>query len=117
MKVSVKGTQLPSPDIDGSRLTHLKTWTASSGRSASGKMTGRVQYYKYKLELKWGCLTNSEYKTLKNLFETEPQWFAVKVTDGTGVTNFTGYSGDLNYDHCSGDEKYYFGVTVEIVER
>lgn len=116
MKVSVKGKQLPSPEIDGTRLTHPKTWTASSGRAASGKMTGRVQYYKYKLELKWGCLTTNEFKTLKDIFEKEPQWFPVVVTDGLGTTQFTGYAGDLSYEKCINDQ-YYRGVTVEIVER
>ncbi len=120
MNVWIKGTKLPSPNMDGSNLTHPKTWTANSGRTASGKMTGRVQYYKYKLVLKWGCLSKSDYKTLRNLVETEPQWFAVKVTDGTGTTEFTGYSGDIAYEKCSvinDSEEYYMGVTVEIVER
>lgn len=118
MKVWVKGTQLPSPEMEGTTLTHPKTWTANSGRTASGKMTGRVQYYKYKLVLKWGCLTANEYKTLKNLFEKEPQFFSVKVTDGTGTTEFTGYAGDLSYEKCLNlDEAYYRGVSVEIVER
>lgn len=118
MEVWVKGTKLPSSNMDGSSLTHPKTWTSGSGRSASGKMTGRVQYYKYTLSLKWGCLTKSEYKTLKNLFETEPQFFAVKVTDGTGTTEFTGYAGDLSYEKCINlDNEYYMGVSIEIVER
>lgn len=117
MKVWVKGTQLPSPEMEGTTLTHPKTWTANSGRTASGKMTGRVQYYKYKLALKWGCLTKGEYKVLKNLFEKEPQFFSVKVDNGETI-EFAGYAGDLSYEKCLElNETYYRGVSVEIVER
>lgn len=116
MKVWAKGISLPSPNIEGSKLTHLKTWTSSTGRTASGLMSGRVQYLKYNLELVWGALTDEQFSVLKSICETGAQFFAVKVIDDTNTTiNFTGYAGDIGYARAQ--TGYYFGVTVTIVER
>lgn len=119
MTVYLNNTLIASPTMDGTKLTRPKTWATGAGRSASGTMTGRVQYFKYSLVLTWAWLTAAQYKTIKNICEGN-DYISVKVVDSsTGAVNFTAYAGDVDYSKESyiGSELWVGGVTVTLVER
>lgn len=119
MRVWCKSIEIPGLGTESTFLKK-KTWASNSGRSITGYSSGRVAYWKYTLSLKCPMITSSDYKKLKNIFETEPQYFQVKVIDDIGDTyNFTGYSGDLTYSSViqTDSGKYFQGVAVEVVEQ
>lgn len=118
MTVYLNNTLVPSPDMDGTKLIHPKTWASGAGRSASGNYTGRVQYFKYTLTLKWSWITSAQYKTIKQICESN-DFITVKVVEENGTTTFTAYSGDVDYakEGYAGKDKMYNGVTVTLVEK
>lgn len=119
MTVYLNNTLIASPNMDGTKLTRPKTWATGAGRSASGTMTGRVQYFKYSLVLSWSWLTAAQFRTIKNICEGS-DYLSVKVIDSnTGTVNFTAYAGDVDYskESYAGSELYVGGVTVTLVER
>ena len=55
-----------------------KTWEPNTGRNAAGTTVGSIRCWKYKIERKWSFLTEAQVKSLRNLFENKPDYFAVK---------------------------------------
>lgn len=120
MRIWCKGKEITGLGEDSTFLK-FKTWAPNSGRSATGKSTGRVAYWKYKASLKCPFVSSAQYKEMKSIFETEPQYFSVKVIDDLGDTyNLTMYSGDLSFSsavNCGDGETWFRGITVELVEQ
>lgn len=120
MRIWCKGIEIKGLGED-STFKRFKTWAPNSGRSSAGKSTGRVAYWKYKAFVKCPFVPKDDYKTFKSIFETEPQYFAVRVIDDNGEEhNLTMYSGDLQYSsvvNCGNGEIWYRGVEIELVEE
>ncbi len=120
MRVWIKGTEVPGLGMDSS-FKRFKTWASNSGRAVNGISTGRVQYRKWKAFIKCPMLTATQFVTLRNLCDNEPQYFAVKVIEDTGTEyNLTMYASDLDYSKiivCGNSEVYYQGVSVDLIEE
>ncbi|MBQ7757025.1 MAG: hypothetical protein IJ031_00100 [Oscillospiraceae bacterium] len=119
-RIWCKGTELTGFGDDCPMIKH-KTWANGSGRATTGLSTGRVAYWKYSVSLKFPFIPSSDFDKMENIFETEPQYFPVKVIDGNDQThNLTMYAGDLSYSsitNCGKGEIWYRGVSVELVEE
>lgn len=120
MRIWCKGQEITGLGEDSTFLK-FKTWASNSGRSATGKSTGRVAYWKYKATLKCPFVPAEQYEKMKNIFETEPQYFAVKIIDDLGDTyELTMYAGDLSFSSavsCGNGEIWFRSVSVELVEQ
>lgn len=93
-------------------------WSASTGRTASGKMTGDVVAEKKNLNITWGVLPESEVYKIKSNLKSGflPLTFH---DDGMNIT-ISAYRGTLTKEHIGrlGDGIYYYkSVTVTIVEQ
>ena len=115
----VKGVLLPLPDIDGYNATRCKTWEPNTGRNAAGTTVGSILCWKYKIELKWSFLTEAQGKSLRNLCETKPDYFAVKFDYDGEYKEITAYSTDLTATGklYAGSGYYYKSVSINLIER
>jgi hypothetical protein len=112
-------TTLPGLGVD-SKFNKFKTWAPESGRALSGGSTGRVQYIKRKAACKFPVLTPAQYRFLKDLSYTEPQYFKIRVEEDTGEVHiFKAYTSDVDYSSelVCGSEKYYKDVTIDFIEQ
>lgn len=119
-RIWCKNVELTGFGEDCTLIKH-KTWANGSGRASTGLSTGRVAYWKYSVSLKFPFVPLADYEKMEEIFETEPQYFDVKIIDGNNIThNLTMYAGDLAYSSaadCGDGEIWYRGVSVELVEE
>jgi len=93
-------------------------WTADTGRTLSGYMTGDPVAEKKTVAVKWGVLTESEVVSIKNVmvagffpfsFHDDGIDITIEVYRGTMSKEQLGWIGDGIF--------YYKSVSVDIVER
>lgn len=106
---------LPSPiEI---QVSNEIIWSANTGRSSNGKMIGDVVAKKDTITLKWGVLTGTEYKTLKNNIKSGFHPFTLNVPGGESLT-ITSYRGNLAADLLqAGGETFYKDANVTIIQQ
>lgn len=93
-------------------------WTSDTGRTLSGYMVGDVVAEKKTVSIKWGVLTESELKTIKNTLVAGYFPFSFR-DDGVEIT-ISVYRGTLTKEHLGwlGDGNYYYkSATVDVVQR
>ncbi|MDY2726203.1 MAG: hypothetical protein SOV36_05235 [Anaerostipes faecalis] len=114
--LSCGGIALPEP-------TEMSTsdeiiWSANTERSSSGDMVGEAIAEKKTLDIKWGILTETELKKIKDnlvkgffpiTFRDEGKNHTISVYRGTLSKEHLGYIGDGIY--------YYKSASVQIVQK
>lgn len=108
--------ELPSPVSLSSNDEII--WSSNTGRTSSGEMTGDVIAEKKNLDIKWGILSESDVKLIKDSLKTgfNPLTFH---DDGVDIT-ISAYRGTLSKEHMGyiGDGIYYYkSVSVSIIEQ
>lgn len=114
--LSCGGTTLPEP-VEISSSDEI-IWSANTERSSDGTMVGEAIAEKKTLDIKWGILTETEVKKIKdNLVKG---FFPITFRDvGTNHT-ISVYRGTLSKEHLGyiGDGIYYYrSATVQIVQK
>lgn len=93
-------------------------WTADTGRTLNGKMTGDVVAEKKTVSITWGILTENEYlKIKKNLTRG---FFPVTFRDDGGLITIKTYRGTLTKEvlgKLSDGIFYYKSATVDLIQQ
>ena len=108
-------TALPEP-VELS--TSDEIWSANTERSSSGDMIGEAIAEKKTLDIKWGVLTESEVKKIKN--NLVKGFFPITFRDMGTTHTITVYRGTLTKEHLGyiGDGIYYYkSASVQIVQK
>lgn len=104
-----------------STCKRFKTWAPNSGRSVSGRSTGRVIYRKYKAQIKCPLITAAEFRLIRQLCDQDPEYFSVKIIEGDlNELELTMYAGDVDYGTevvCGAGEVYYKDVQFSLIEE
>lgn len=93
-------------------------WSSKTGRTTDGTMAGDVIAEKKNLSIKWGILSESEVKLIKNNLGTG--FFPLSFRDDGVEITISVYRGTLTKEHLGyiGDGVYYYkSVSVSIVQQ
>lgn len=93
-------------------------WTADTGRTLSGKMTGDVVAEKKTVSIAWGILTEDEYLKIKR--NLTRGFFPVTFRDDGGLITINAYRGTLTKEvlgKLSDGIFYYKSATVDLVQQ
>ena len=95
----VDGVQLPTPALEGIKITTNKIWSANTGRlESTGEMAGTIVACKRKLEIKWPDLSMEKAKIIEDAVSSRVPFHELQYTDMTGTTEtITVYFGDPSY--------------------
>ena len=85
-----------TPAENGLSIGRYKTWSENSGRTESGKAIGTIKYIKYKLEIQWDKLTESQMKQIDDIVsDISTPFTKVKFRNIDGnMKEITAYFGD-----------------------
>lgn len=116
----VNGVKMPTPKKDGYKVEKNKVWSSNSGRTANGTMVGDLIGIKYKLELQWSLVKQSDVEKIDNAV-SGTAFFDVTFYDPTTGTNKTKtfYAGDPSYPVYSSvlQGKPCQNVSVNLIEK
>lgn len=110
------GTGLPAPV--SMSVNNEIIWTSDTGRLMDGTMVGDVVAEKCTVSIKWGILTETEMKLIREKLTAGYFPFTFR-DDGIDITIET-YRGTLSKEHLGyiGDGIYYYkSASVEIIQR
>lgn len=116
--LTIGGVEMPTPAMEGVKVSREKIWSANTGRSSSGKMLGTVVAVKTKISVTFPPLTLSQARKVENAVANG--YFSVKLTrNGDTVFNGTMYGGTPVYTVYSMAEgmPYAKGFSVDLIER
>lgn len=116
----INGVAMPTP----SKLTSGKEpiWSSNTGRSSTGLMVGDIICYKYKLQIEWPTLSQTESAQLDRAV-TGSAFFSVKFIDPAdasgGFATKTMYANGASYPVYSYVDGFprYKGVGIDLVEQ
>lgn len=104
-------TNLPSPVFISTADEVI--WSATTGRSASGKMIGDVVANKKTINIKWEMLTESDVKIIKDNLTSG--FFPLTFRDDNANITITMYRGTLTKEHLGAlSDGYYYYKSVEV---
>lgn len=118
--IKIRGVWVTDPDPDSWSPTHEPTWTTNSGRVASGKAVGSIQYRKWKIPLNWVKLPEQDAKTIQELIENGPDFFDIEFYHKCGYIKATVYASTFTpagIVKCGNGEIHYKSATVNLIER
>jgi hypothetical protein len=115
----IKGVLVKAPF--SIKISRNKLWSDGSGRSLTGKWLGSIKARKYKLEVAWRQLSDSEADTLVSAIDSA-DYFTVKFVDPYSrgaYKEITCYAGDVDLEVYSYNDKYktYKGINCSFVEQ
>lgn len=117
LTIKANGVTLPSP-VEISSTDEI-IWSSNTGRSTkSGKMLGDVIAEKQTFSIKWGILSKTEQKKIRNNLRSG--FHAVSFIFSDETVTLTSYRGTITSEHLGyiGDGVYYYkSVTCEIIEQ
>lgn len=93
-------------------------WTSDTGRTLSGYMIGDVVAEKKNLSIKWGFLTETQVRLIKNCLIAG--FFPLTFWDDGVDLTIEAYRGTLSKEHLGdiGDGSYWYrSVSVDIIQR
>lgn len=95
----VDGVALPTPKLEGVKITRNKIWSANTGRlESTGEMVGTIVAQKTKLEISWPPLSMEEIARIEAAVSSDIPFHSLKFTDMAGVTRtLSVYFGDPEY--------------------
>lgn len=120
-ELSVDGTQLPTPALQGVTITENKLWSANTGRlEQTGAMAGTIVAVKRKVEIKWPPLSMAQTAIIKGKVSSTTAFHTLSMTDHTGTAiTMTVYFGDISYkinSYAAGYQRIE-DVSVSAVEQ
>lgn len=116
LKVWVSGVELPSPEITSTAIEY-KTWAPGTGRNVNGKTVGFILCTNWKLQLKWGLLSESQVNSIKNLTQNAFNCFFSVYFELDGFScSGSFYSGDFTYSQQV-EGGYYKDCAVSLIEQ
>lgn len=103
-------------------LSNNKIWSTDTGRTATGKMTGKIIDVKKKLEVSWKYLTKEEVNTISKLVDSKTAFHTIEYYDiaKNKIGSFTGYFGDGTYPVYGFDAQRnacVTGMSLSIIEK
>lgn len=117
-RLVVDGVELPTPALEGITITHEPIWSSNTGRTASGKLVGTKVVDKWKLEVKWPVLSQSEAQKVFNAASGD--FKTVIFTDPFGtertITAYCGTPTATPYSWVSG-MRWLSNVELSIIEQ
>ena len=111
-EISVGGVALASP-VEIS-INNEIIWSSSTGRSASGLMTGDVIAEKRTFSIKWGIITEAERNLIKSKLVAR---FCTANILGQSITGYRGTITETVMGRLSDGVTYYNGLSVSIIEQ
>lgn len=117
-RLVVDGVELPTPALEGITITYEPIWSSNAGRVASGKLTGTKITSKWKLEVKWPVLSQSD---AQKVFDAASGEFKTVIfTDYSGtertITAYCGTPSAIPYSWASG-LRWVTNVALSIIEQ
>lgn len=93
------GVKMPTPKVDGFKISKNKIWSKNTGRNGNGEMIGTIIAIKRKVEIVWPPLGVSEAKKIDEIVSSiENPYHSVSYTDEAGeITTITAYFNDAIY--------------------
>lgn len=110
--IKINGIALPSPVEIGASDEII--WSASTGRSASGLMTGDIIAKKLTVSISWGILTKAELTQIKNALS------GTFIPGQVLGENITVYRSTLQYSllgTLSDGVTYYKSAAVSLIQQ
>ncbi len=86
-------------------------WSSDTGRTLSGKFTGRIIAEKQTFQVKWTNLTVNEFKSIKKAISSK--FFTVNILGETA----TCYHGTISRERRNDATGYYGSVSIDFIER
>ena len=118
--IQINGVWVRDPDPDSWAPVNEPTWTTNSGRVKSGTAVGSVQYWKYKIPLKWTYIPEADLKEIIELIENGPDFFPVKFYHKCGYVSITVYASTLTpsgIKRIDSGEIIYKSASVNLIEK
>lgn len=101
------------------KIQRNKLWKTGSGRSRAGNFVGKIQARKYRVDVKWDCLTEDEASLIASLLE--PDFITIKFIDPKTkqLVTKTVYAGDESYSVYNYEIQMavYQGLPISLVEK
>lgn len=117
----VGSTKLPTPALEGVKITTNKLWSSNTGRlEQTGAMAGTIVAVKRKVEIQWPPLTMAQAAVIETAVSGTTPFHTLTYTDMAGVTStMTVYFGDVSYTQYSwADGKQWItGAAVSAIEQ
>ena len=116
----VNGITLPTPALNGVTIAREKIWSASTGRTSSGKMVGTIVAQKTTLKITWPPLTMAQAALIQQAVTSNTEFFHVSFTDASGTRrNLTMYAGTPTFTQYSWADgvQYVNDVAVDLIEQ
>lgn len=89
---------MPTPKLDGFKISKNKIWSRNAGRNGNGDMVGTIIAIKRKLEITWPVLKAKDIKIIDDAVSSLTPYHKVQYTDESGnITEITAYFGDAVY--------------------
>lgn len=121
MPLYIDNELMPEPALKGISFSNEKIWSASTGRSTSGRMNGSIVARKKTRSLQFPPLTLAELNKLNNVIDSKTEWHTIRYTDAAGNTifNFECYFGTPTYNAYSAAKnyRYFTDYKVDAIER
>lgn len=100
--IFIKGTTeyvMPTPKIDGFKISKNKIWSDNTRRNDRGNMVGTLIAVKDKLQIEWPPLTGAQCNYIDSIVsDVNYPFVGVKYTNLSGnVTQINAYFGDVTY--------------------
>lgn len=117
--IRIAGTLMPDPGKGSVIITEEPMWSASTGRTTSGKMVGDIVARKATIKITWAVLTPAQVSTILTAVRSS-DFFTVKYTDPTGTektkTMYASATSFTQYSWYSG-ARYIINGSVELIEQ
>lgn len=121
MPLYIDNELMPEPAYKGITFSDEKIWSASTGRSTSGRMNGNIVALKKTRNIKFPPLKQSELDKLNGIINQESPWHSIRYVDSCCniIFEFECYFGTPNYNVYSGaqDLRYYTDYMIDAIER
>lgn len=118
--LTVASNQLPSPT--SLKVSLEQIWDKDTGRAQEGankaKMLGESIAEKRTYAIEWGMLELADFQTITNLLDPGFFYFGVGTPTTPPSTPVKYYRSEIQYDMVQvGTDRYYKGVSVQVIEQ
>lgn len=113
----IDGTKLKDPATVN--ISRNKIWSQNSGRTKSGTFTGDIVCMKWRIDVTWNALTESEVKTILEKLETPFINVRFKNPRKNNFETIKCYGGDETmpvYNYAI-EKSVYESLTVSLVQK
>lgn len=119
-ELKIDGVVMPSPALEGVKISREKIWSDDSGRTTSGKFVGTIIGIKIKISISWPTLTTDQAAIIENAVSNTTAFHTIELyeMDGNKHTHTVYFSSPQYglYSWAAGKE-YVDGVSVDAIEQ